>query len=122
MVSSPGRTAEVFERFLEEKKFSRRVVLSVPHMLCVPFIIANSDLVLIVPQSVGLVFRDFPGLRIIEPPLETPRIRVALYWSARFSKDPGNASLRSVIAVTRACCVSCAHCKIVSTIAPSSTN
>ena len=97
VVSSPGRTAEVFERFLEEKKLSRRVVLSVPHMLCVPFIIANSDLVVTVPQSVGLVFRDFPGLRVIEPPLETPRIRVALYWSSRFSKDPGNAWLRSVI-------------------------
>ena len=97
VVSSPGRTAEVFERFLEEKKLSRRVVLSVPHMLCVPFIIANSDLVVTVPQSVGIVFRDFPDLRVIEPPLETPRIRVALYWSARFGKDPGNAWLRSVI-------------------------
>jgi DNA-binding transcriptional LysR family regulator len=97
VVSSPGRTVEVFERFLDDRKLSRRVALSVPHMLCVPFIIANSDLVATVPQSVGIVFRDFPGLRVIEPPLETPRIRVILYWSARFSKDPGNAWLRSVI-------------------------
>jgi hypothetical protein len=59
----------VFKRFFEEKKLSRRGVLSVPHILCVPFIIANSDLVVTVPQSVGLVFRDFPGLRVIEPPL-----------------------------------------------------
>jgi DNA-binding transcriptional LysR family regulator len=97
VVSSPGRTVEVFERYLDERKLSRRVVLSVPHMLCVPFIIANSDLIATVPQSVGLVFRDFPGLCVLDPPLETPRIRVALYWSARFSKDPGNAWLRSLI-------------------------
>lgn len=97
VVSSPGRTMEVFERFLDERKLSRRVALSVPHMLCVPFIIANSDLLVTVPQSVGLVFQDFPGLRVVEPPLETPKIRVALYWSARFSKDPGNAWLRAVI-------------------------
>jgi len=97
VVASPGRTVEVFERFLEERKLSRRVVLSVPHMLCVPFIIASSDLIVTVPQSVGIVFRNFPGLRVIDPPIETPRIRVALYWSARFGKDPGNAWLRSVI-------------------------
>jgi DNA-binding transcriptional LysR family regulator len=97
VVSSPGRTAELFERFLEEKKLSRRVALSVPHMLCVPFIIANTDLIATVPRSVGLVFRGFAGLRVIEPPLETPNIRVALYWSTRFSKDPSNEWLRSVI-------------------------
>ena len=97
VVASPGRTVEMFERFLDERKLSRRVVVSVPHMLCVPFIIANSDLVATVPQAVGLVFRDFPGLRVVDPPLETPKIRVALYWSVRFSKDPGNAWLRSVI-------------------------
>lgn len=97
VVSSPGRTVEVFERFLEEHKLSRRVVLSVPHMLCVPFIVANSDLLATVPQSVGLSFGDFPGVRVIDPPLDTPTIRVALYWSARFSKDPTNAWLRTVI-------------------------
>ncbi len=97
LVASPGRTLEVFERFLNERKLSRRVVLSVPHMLCVPFIVANSDLIVTVPQSVGLAFHNFPGLRVIDPPIETPKIRVALYWSARFSKDPGNAWLRSII-------------------------
>lgn len=97
VVSSPGRTVEVFERFLDEKKMSRRVVMSVPHMLCVPHIIANSDMIVTVPQSVGLVYQDFPGLRVIDPPMDTPKIRVALYWSARFSKDPGNSWLRSVI-------------------------
>ena len=97
VVSSPGRTAEVFERYLDERKLSRRVALSVPHMLCVPFIVANSDLVATVPESVGMVFRDFPGLRVVDPPLETPKIRVILYWSVRFGKDPGNAWLRSMI-------------------------
>lgn len=97
VVSSPGRTVEVFERFMEGRKLSRRIALSVPHVLCVPFIVASSDLIATVPQSVGIAFRSFPGLRVIDPPLETPRIRVALYWSARFSKDPGSAWLRSVI-------------------------
>ena len=97
VVSSPGRTAEVFERFLLEQKLKRRVVLSVPHMLGVPFIIAHSDLIATVPESVGISFKGFPGLRVLEPPLETPRIRVALYWSSRFSKDPANAWLRSII-------------------------
>jgi DNA-binding transcriptional LysR family regulator len=97
VVSSPGRTVEVFERFMAERELSRRVALSVPHMLCVPFIVANSDLIATVPESVGMAVSDFPELQVIKPPLEAPRIRVALYWSVRFGKEPGNAWLRSVI-------------------------
>ena len=97
VVASPGRTVEVFERFLAEQQLVRRVALSVPHMLCVPFIIADTDLVATVPESVGIAFRNFPNLRVIAPPLETPRIRVALYWSARFSREPANAWLREAI-------------------------
>ena len=97
VVASPGRTVEVFERFLSERKLSRRVALSVPHMLCVPFIIASTDLVATVPESVGIAFRSFPNLRVVAPPLETPKIRVAMYWSARFTKDSGNAWLRQAI-------------------------
>ena len=104
VVASPGRTVEVFERFLKERKLSRRVALSVPHMLCVPFIIAGTDLVATVPESVGIAFRSFSNLRVLAPPMETPKIRVAMYWSARFNKDPGNAWLRQ--ALTRLFCKS----------------
>lgn len=97
VVSSLGRLEEAFERFLSEQHLSRRVVLSVPHMLCVPSVIAETDLIATVPQSAGFSFKDFPGLRVLEPPLATPKIRVAMYWSERFSKDPGNAWLRSMI-------------------------
>jgi DNA-binding transcriptional LysR family regulator len=96
VVASTGRTMELFERYLQEQKISRRVLLSVPHMVSVPFIITNSDLIATVPETVGLMFSDFPGLRVVEPPSQTPRIPVTLYWSGRFSKDPANAWLRSV--------------------------
>ena len=96
VVSSQGRTVEIFEHFLRERKLSRRVVLSVPHMLSVPYVIVSSDLIAMVPQSVGIAYRDFPGLRLLDPPLDTPKIKIGMYWSSRFNKDPANAWLRSL--------------------------
>ncbi|MFG1466641.1 LysR substrate-binding domain-containing protein, partial [Xanthobacter sp. DSM 24535] len=97
VVSSPGRTEEVFERFLDEKKLKRRIALSVPHMLCVPAVIAASELIATVPESVGRDFQSYEGLRVIPPPIETPVIRVAQYWIERFAKDPATTWLRAQV-------------------------
>jgi DNA-binding transcriptional LysR family regulator len=98
VVFSLGRVNEAFERFLGEKKLSRRIMLSVPHMLCVPSVIAHTDLIATVPQSAAQNFRNLPGLKILEPPLSPPNVRVGLYWSDRFSRDPANAWLRAALA------------------------
>ena len=97
VVFSLGRVAEAFERYLGEKRLTRRVMLSVPHMLCVPSVVAQSDLIATVPQSAAQAFKDLPGLKLLEPPIAPPKIRVGLYWSERFSREPGNAWLRSVL-------------------------
>ncbi|KWE18352.1 hypothetical protein WL74_29405 [Burkholderia cepacia] len=98
VVFSLGRVNEAFERFLGEKKLSRRIMLSVPHMLCVPSVIADTDLIATVPYSAAVNFRNMPGIKLVEPPISPPKIRVGLYWSERFSRDPGNAWLRAMLA------------------------
>lgn len=97
VVFSLGRVNEALERFLGEKKLTRRVMLSVPHMLCVPSVIVASDLIATVPQSAAENFRNVPGLRMLALPISPPKVRVGLYWSERFSRDPGNAWLRAVL-------------------------
>lgn len=97
VVFSVGRVNEAFEHFLKERKLTRRTMLSVPHMLCVPSVIASTDLIATVPQSAAGSFKNFPGLKFLEPPISPPKVRVGIYWSERFSRDPGNAWLRAML-------------------------
>lgn len=97
VVASEERTEERFERFLREKRLARRVLVSVPHMLAVPMIVAHSDLVATVPYSAAISFARYPGVRLHEPPVQPPRIPVAQHWSQRFAKDPANQWLRALV-------------------------
>jgi DNA-binding transcriptional LysR family regulator len=97
VVSSPGRVEQSFEEFLKARKLKRRIVMSVPHALCIPGVISGSDLIATVPHSVAVSLAAHPGLRVATPPIDTPPIKVAQYWSARFARDPASVWLRSLV-------------------------
>ncbi len=101
VVRSSGRTEEVFERFLAENGYTRRVALTVPHMLCVPAVIREADLIATVPQSVGTFFSGYAGIRTFPVPfggdVPTPMTTVTQYWSPRFENDPTNRWLRDLV-------------------------
>ncbi len=97
VVTSEGRVEEHLERFLKDKRLARRVLVSVPHMLAVPMIVANSDLVATVPHSAAVAFARYPGLQLHTPPIELPRITVAQHWSLRVNNDPVNRWLRALV-------------------------
>lgn len=101
-IATSGRIEETFEKFLISCKLKRRIVLQVPHMLSVPTVIRETDLLATVPQSVGLLFRNYAGIRAIElpfrSPIQPPRTTVSQYWSERFDRDPANMWLRGIIA------------------------
>lgn len=101
VVRSSGRTEEVFERFLLDHGLDRRIALTVPHMLSVPSVTAETDLIATVPQSVGRFFAGYPGISVrpvpFEEPVGPPAAVVSQYWSARFDKDPANVWLRRLV-------------------------
>ncbi|MEM5430782.1 LysR family transcriptional regulator [Cupriavidus oxalaticus] len=75
----------------------RRVVLSVPHFLFVTAVLANTDLVAMVPQR---LVRDAPGLRVVEPPVEVPGYEMSMLWHERVHRDPAHRWLREHIAAS----------------------
>lgn len=101
VVRSPGRTQEVFETFLAERGLQRRIVATVPHMLCVPTVTVLTDLIATVPQSVGEFFAGYPGISVFPvpfaEPVAPPITTVSQHWSSRFDNDPANSWLRSLI-------------------------
>jgi DNA-binding transcriptional LysR family regulator len=101
VVRSSGRTEEVFERYLAENAYTRRVVLSVPHTLCVPAVARETKLIATVPQSVGTFFSSYPGIRVFPVPFHEPTpptTTVSQYWSERFDRDRTNMWIRSTVA------------------------
>ena len=97
VVNSESGSEQVFERHLRDLGLQRRVVLSTPHMFSVPAIVRASDLIATVPHSVGESLAGDSRLQVVEPPLDTPRILVAQYWSRRFDQDQASRWLREVV-------------------------
>ena len=98
VVYGAGRTYEIFERFLRSKKIHRRVAVQTPHFMSIPFVISQSDLVVTVPHAVGVFVESVHmNLRIVQPPMRTPRIDLKLHWHRGFQRDARHRWLRDVV-------------------------
>lgn len=98
VVRHGGRSYEVIERFLEKNGIVRRVVLETPHVTSVPFIIASSDLIAVLPISMAEAFVHFPGLKTVSLPFSLPTVHIKQHWHERFQNDEENMWLRQRIA------------------------
>lgn len=80
---------------LAELGLSRRVALSVPHFLFLGAVLANTDLVAMVPlRLVG----DDASLQVVEPPIDVPGFEMLMLWPERVHRDPAHRWLREQIA------------------------
>jgi DNA-binding transcriptional LysR family regulator len=84
----------ILDDLLEQRGLSRRVAVVLPHFLVAPFLIARSDLVLTVAESVAKAFTSFLPVRLVAPPIELPRATYSQLWHERSHHDAGHAWLR----------------------------
>jgi DNA-binding transcriptional LysR family regulator len=94
--SEGGGFRAVTDAALEALGRNRQVVLSVPHFLFVPEVLARTDLVAMLP--IRLVKNRSDGLKIIEPPLPIPPYDMAMIWHERSHHDPAHRWLREQVA------------------------
>jgi len=71
----------------------RRVVLTVPHFLVAPHVIASTDLVWTAPMGLARAFSHLP-LVVREPPVRIDGFTIAMRWHVRLDRDPGVRWLR----------------------------
>lgn len=98
VVRAEGRSQELFEQLLTRYRVERRIVLSTPHFMSIPFIIAATDLLVTVPYAVGESFLKIPSIRLIRPPLDIPKFDLKQHWHRKYHKDEANAWIRTIIA------------------------
>lgn len=82
---------------LQRAGMSRRVQLSKPTFLGVPFIVAETDLLATMPEKVARGFTRFTDIDIFEPPLQLEPIDVVLLWHDRTHTNPLHRWFRELV-------------------------
>ena len=88
LVSNRGRVPGVVDKPLVALGRSRRVVLTFPHFLVAPAVVARTDLVMTVPACIAHGYAESHALRLFEPPVDVAPFDVAFAWPARSVADP----------------------------------
>jgi DNA-binding transcriptional LysR family regulator len=98
VVHAESRTEEVMERYLSRRKIRRKVVLSTPHFASAPIVVAQSDLIVTIPDPLARYFaRVSANVRMVALPFDPPRIQLKQFWHRKYHHDQRNAWLRARI-------------------------
>ncbi|MFC4311823.1 LysR family transcriptional regulator [Steroidobacter flavus] len=99
VVRAESRSEEVIEGYLKRKRIQRRVVLTTPHFGSAPVLVAQSDLMVTVPEPLAYYFSAAsPQVRVVGLPFPSPRIPLRQFWHRKFHHDPRSRWLRMVTA------------------------
>lgn len=91
---------DCFEPLLQRRGLRRNFAVTEQNFLPVPFMVARSNLLALVPRSVYLVFKDFCHLRSAAYPIDLPPYTIELVFDQRKEIDPTHRWLVSCITST----------------------
>jgi DNA-binding transcriptional LysR family regulator len=84
----------ITDTMLESRKRKRRVMLSTQHFLFSPEVVANTDLVAVVPSR---LVQHRTDLQLVSPPLPIPGYEMGMVWHERSHADPAHRWLREQV-------------------------
>jgi len=93
LIAPRGQPGSPLDDALARAGQRRRVVLTVPHFLVAPHVIATTDLVWTAPAGLARAFAHLP-LAVREPPFRLDGFTIAMRWHVRLDRDPGVRWLR----------------------------
>ncbi len=84
------------ERALDDLQVNRHVQVTTVGWLPIPFVVAGTDLVAVVPERLARRVAATAGIAIVEPPFGTVELVEAAWWHPTRSGDPALRWLRSI--------------------------
>ena len=94
----PTRThIPMIERELEKQGLQRKVVAEVSHLLAMPGIVANTDLVAYLPQRLATFYAGQMDLAICPNPVFSHPVPVYQMWHKHLDDDTGHAWFRGLL-------------------------
>jgi DNA-binding transcriptional LysR family regulator len=96
--SPPGtRHAAAVEKVLTGPAVRAVVTMRVGSFWSIGPIVANSDLVAVVPSHIAELVSEHTALQLIAPPVRFPSFEVSMVWHRRFHSDPAVVWLREIL-------------------------
>ena len=97
-IAPGGKPGGPVDDALTARALQRNVVLRTPHFVSAPFIVAQSDLVMVASERLAIEAKKFAPLEVRTVPLELPQIDIFLVWHERQHYDEGHRWFRQLIA------------------------
>ncbi|MGV1793698.1 LysR substrate-binding domain-containing protein [Rhizobium sp. A37_96] len=83
--SIPG----VVDTLLSQRGLKRRIAVTLPHIVAIPFAVAGTDLIATMAERVACLFVDNAGISIHRPPFEIQNFAIDIVHARRSSEDGG---------------------------------
>jgi DNA-binding transcriptional LysR family regulator len=88
IANATGMAHAVVDRYLAKHRVKRNVTLRVPGLHVLPMIVANSDLVAVIPWRLADAFAARLPIKVLPPPVAMSQFDVCIYWHERYQHDP----------------------------------
>ncbi|MBF0212178.1 MAG: LysR family transcriptional regulator [Magnetococcales bacterium] len=92
-----GMTSTVVDEALANLGRSRSIKARMYSLGVIPFMVAQSDVMAVLPDRVARQLAKPLGLRVAPVPVSTPSLRMAIAWHPRTEKSPPNIWLREQV-------------------------
>ncbi|BBN83898.1 LysR family transcriptional regulator [Pseudoalteromonas sp. A25] len=88
LIAPWNETKGVVDSMLAKTKKSRKVAITLPHVLIAPYYLQHSNHLLTLPQAYAVQIAELLDLVLLDPPLNIPNYRVKLYLHKTRQNDP----------------------------------
>jgi DNA-binding transcriptional LysR family regulator len=97
LVSMKDDFQGVSDRILQNQQQFRRVIWSTPHFMTVPFLLANSNCIALLPHRMAQQCAKAMNLKILPPPIPIEGFTVSMVWHQRNTNNQAHQWLRQQI-------------------------
>lgn len=99
LLETPGvpATNEWVRSVMTQAGLALRAPMTTQHVSAIPFIVADSELVGIVPREVFEIFRPIARIRSASLVRAIPAVEIRQYWHPRLASDPAVKFLRELV-------------------------
>ena len=98
VVSTTGTGHSIVDKSLARHGVERRVMLRLSSFLGVARVVAQTELLVIVPRRLGEALASQEQVQVLAPATPLPTFQVKQHWHERFHADAGNVWLRRTMA------------------------
>jgi DNA-binding transcriptional LysR family regulator len=97
LADASGMAHVVVEEELKKQGLAAAPRLTVPQFMVLPLVIANSDLLVIMPSRLAKAFSLLVSIKILRTPVPLRPYDIKVYWHERFHHDSANRWLRRAL-------------------------